>query len=675
MTPSYVFYECHVDDSARVTTYHFDDRIVHYLFRNLLGVVSIQVFFTACGSASGYGGHTGGAYDTVPEVMLMDAFFRSRPDAFVPTFFDEAGHRVATQYLMSVLRGEMPAERLVEYRRGHAHLPGHPELGMTPGVEFSSGRLGHLWPYVNGVAMAEPSRAVFCLGSDGSQMEGNDAEAARLAVLKGLNVKLVVDDNDVTIAGHPSTYMKGYNVENTLRGHGMKVEIVKGEDLNDLFRALRNAVTTTGPYAVVVKRSMCPGIKSIEGTTHGHDVRIFSPPLSPIDTAHGYSHRRTNNARCSHKQAIAKDKALQYLSRRADEETAESRSGLLAAVTHLQNVKKTSDPYGTYLGSDGSSGSNRNVFGQTVVKIMNRMTAQEKANVLCIDSDLEGSVGFKHIRAAHADRYVKSGIMERGNLSACAGFGMKKGRQGIFATFAAFLEMCTSEITMARLNRSNLLCHFSHSGSDWMADNTCHFGLNNLFADNGLDDQYETKLYFPCDPTQMEACVERVFHDEGMRFVFSVRSKLPKILKEDGKTPFYGDGYKFVPCKDELIRDGTDGFIVSFGDAVYRAVDAVERLKKSGISVGLVNKSTLNVVDEEMMRKIGKSPFVLVVEPLSKRTGLGSKFGTWLLERGLSPKFGRIGVHREGCGGLWEHAYHQGYDSVSIQKKIKSMMA
>ena len=52
---------------------------------------------------------------------------------------------------------------------------------------------------------------------------------------------------------------------------------------------------------------------------------------------------------------------------------------------------------------------------------------------------------------------------------------------------------------MARLNRSNLLCHFSHSGCDDMADNTCHFGINNMFADNGLEDGYDTKLYFPAD--------------------------------------------------------------------------------------------------------------------------------------------------------------------------------
>lgn len=56
--------------------------------------------------------------------MLLDAFFNGCPDRFVPTFFDEAGHRVATQYLMSVLHGHMQAEALVDYRKGHSHLPG-----------------------------------------------------------------------------------------------------------------------------------------------------------------------------------------------------------------------------------------------------------------------------------------------------------------------------------------------------------------------------------------------------------------------------------------------------------------------------------------------------------------------------------------------------------------------
>jgi transketolase C-terminal domain/subunit len=203
-----------------------------------------------------------------------------------------------------------------------------------------------------------------------------------------------------------------------------------------------------------------------------------------------------------------------------------------------------------------------------------------------------------------------------------------------------------------------------------MADNTCHFGLNNFFADNGLDDGYETRLYFPADGHQMKACVEAVFFDPGLRFIFSTRSKTPFIQDSQGNDLFGGD-YKFTPGKDEVVREGTAGYIVACGDALYRALDAVERLKQEGIDVGLINKPTLNVVDEAAIAKVGKSPFVLVVEAFNRKTGLGSRYGTWLLERGFTPKYAYLGTHKEGCGGLWEQFPHQGIDPAGIMAKVK----
>ncbi len=158
----------------------------------------VIIFFTAVADGKGLGGHTGGPYDTVPEVMIAYSFMlhdqQAGNDSILPIFFDEAGHRVATQYLMAVIEGNLDAERLLHYREFNAHLPGHPERDFTPGVKFSSGRLGHMWPYVNGVAIANPDKTVFMFGSDGSQMEGNDAEAARLTVAQQINIKLVIDD-------------------------------------------------------------------------------------------------------------------------------------------------------------------------------------------------------------------------------------------------------------------------------------------------------------------------------------------------------------------------------------------------------------------------------------------------------------------------------------------------
>lgn len=120
-----------------------------------------------------------------------------------------------------------------------------------------------------------------------------------------------------------------------------------------------------------------------------------------------------------------------------------------------------------------------------------------------------------------------------------------------------------------------------------------------MFADNGLSD-VQSWLYFPADALQMVAVIERVFFERGLRFVFSTRSKVPYILKEDGKTRYFDGDYKFVPGKDETIVDGKAGYVVSFGEMLYRSWDAVLRCRELGLDVGLINKPTLNVVDENV---------------------------------------------------------------------------
>ena len=589
------------------------------------------VFFTAVADAKGLGGHTGGPYDTVPEVMILYGFMLNSPDVY-PAFFDEAGHRVATQYLMSVIEGAMPAERLLHYREYLSHLPGHPERGFTPGVKFSSGRLGHMWPHVNGVAIANPTSTVFMLGSDGSQMEGNDAEAARLAVSQNLNVKLLLDDNDVTIAGYPSEYMPGFDLAKTLEGHGLSVDTGDGEDLDALYARMCKAANTPGPIALVNKRKMCPGIEGLEGSNHGHDVI---------------------------KAAVA----IEYLEQR----------GHAAAAEYLKNVEKNPSPP-TYKGSSGK-GKNRDLFGRVLNDILDGIPEADRiASVRVFDCDLEGSCGLNHVHASHPEVFVSGGIMERGNYSAAAGFGFEEGKQGIFATFSAFLEMLVSEITMARLNQANVLAHFSHAGVDDMADNTCHFGINNMFAANGLPDEGKdnTRLYFPADQHQFAACLKKIYNDPGLRFIFSTRSGVPDILTESGEL-FYGEGYQFASGKDDVIREGTAGYVVSFGETLYRALDAVETLRAEGLNVGLINKATLNSIDEDSMARLKDAPFVLVAESFNVNTGVGSRFGTELLKRGFKGAYNNLGTNKEGSGGLWRQMGYQGLDPAGIIAAVKAL--
>jgi transketolase C-terminal domain/subunit/transketolase N-terminal domain/subunit len=595
------------------------------LIDNIRIVRDSLVFFTALANVKGLGGHTGGAFDIVPELLIIDGFMKGS-DSIHPVYFDEAGHRVAIQYIMAVLNGYQKPESLLHYREYDKGYYGHPERDEKNGVFFSSGRLGHLWSYVNGVAEADTNKTVVMFGSDGSQMEGDNAEAARYAVARNLKVKLFIDDNDVTIAGHPSKYLQGYDVARTLEGHGLTANVGDGEDIDALFVRIQKALVADGPVALINKRLMAVGVAGIEGSPKGHDV-------------------------------IAVKLAVDYL----------TEKGLTAAVKMLQNFTVENEKI-TYQGSSKEMGKVRDDFGKVVSEILDTMD-NAAARVLVVDSDLEGSCGLHHIRKNHPEVYVHGGIMERNNYSVAAGFGSESGRQGIFGTFAAFLEMVISEITMARLNNANVLAHFSHSGIDDMADNTCHFGINNFFADNAVAEGDATRLYFPADVLQLRAMLKKIFNDKGLRFVFSTRSATPCLLDDQGEKIF-GDSYEFVPGKDEVIREGKDGYIVSYGEMTYRCLDAVLQLKAQGIDIGLINKPTLNMIDEEMISSVGKSPFVLVVESQNTRTGLGIRYGTWLLERGLAPKYSFMGTNKIGHGGIAEQLPHQGLAVDDIKKKI-----
>jgi transketolase C-terminal domain/subunit len=114
--------------------------------------------------------------------------------------------------------------------------------------------------------------------------------------------------------------------------------------------------------------------------------------------------------------------------------------------------------------------------------------------------------------------------------------------------------------------------------------------------------------------------------------------------------------------------------VVSFGETTYRALDAVTRMQKRGVKVGLINKSCLNTYDEDTMKKLAAAPFVLVAEGFNVSTGLGSRFGSALLKRGFRGRYDHIGVHREGAGGLWQQMGYQGLDSAGIESSIEKLI-
>ena len=311
-----------------------------------------------------------------------------------------------------------------------------------------------------------------------------------------------------------------------------------------------------------------------------------------------------------------------------------------------------------------------------------------RSKVMVIDPDLEGSTGIAAIRKAYPEIYHKTGVMERGAFSAAAGFGMNhNGKQGIFATFSAFQEMILSELTMARLNKSNVLCHFSHSGVDDMADSTCHFGINNLFADNGLPESDldeepakdvtpdKTRLYFPADGHQMKACLEKIFWDEGCRFVYSNRSAVPNILGSDGQRVLRPGRRLYLRSRQGRRHPRRLGRLrrqlrqhALPRPRGRRATPQRRPRRRPHQQVRRSTSSTTTTLD-----RVGKTGFCLVAEEWNVKTGLGSRFGTYLLRRGMSPKYNHIGTYREGPGGLWQQMGYQGLDPDGIMKKVRQL--
>jgi transketolase len=160
-------------------------------------------------------------------------------------FVLSAGHGSMLLYAVLHLAGyDLPLEELRSFRQWESLTPGHPERGLTPGVETTTGPLGQ--GFANGVGLALAERflrerygaevadhRVFAICSDGDLMEGVASEAASLAGhLRLGRLVYLYDDNGITIDGPTSVAFSGEDVDARFRAYGWDVSVV--DDANDL---------------------------------------------------------------------------------------------------------------------------------------------------------------------------------------------------------------------------------------------------------------------------------------------------------------------------------------------------------------------------------------------------------------------------------------------------------
>jgi transketolase len=225
-------------------------------------------------------GHTGPALSLV-EIVTALYFAVLRLDPENPKhpardrFLLSKGHACTALYAALAERGFFPPSRLDEYYRLDSLLGGHPVNGL-PGIEASTGSLGHGLPIAVGMALAarldRRDHGVFTVLGDGENQEGSVWEAAMAAAHYRLDrLVAVIDRNGLEIDGPTETVMALEPLPQKWESFGWAVQTVDGHDPSALGKTLRSAPFVPGkPSVVIAKTVKGKGIDFIENRKEWH---------------------------------------------------------------------------------------------------------------------------------------------------------------------------------------------------------------------------------------------------------------------------------------------------------------------------------------------------------------------------------------------------------------------
>ena len=164
-----------------------------------------------------------------------------------------------------------------------SRLPGHPERGLTPGVEVSAGPLGQGVSVATGMALAmkmkygskpqDKTPRVYCILSDGEIQEGQVWEAFNFAVRRQLdNLIFIMDRNKIQIENYVSQLATYGDISGRLEGFGLQVLTTDGNDTGKLTETMTRAKQVMGgPTMIVMNTVAGKGVSFMENKPEWHD--------------------------------------------------------------------------------------------------------------------------------------------------------------------------------------------------------------------------------------------------------------------------------------------------------------------------------------------------------------------------------------------------------------------
>ena len=495
------------------------------------------------------------------------------------------GHTSSLVYALSHLAGVggLTIDELKTFRQFGSRCAGHPERGVMPGVEVTTGPLGQGIAMACGLALAAKKAKtgnktwVFC--GDGDLEEGISHEACSWAgTLKLDDLILVYDSNNITIEGTAQMSMAD-DVKKRFEAYGWKVYACDGHDFDQIDRTFRRALKTVGqPVIVIAKTTIGKGAPHKCNTCGCHGSPLGAEETAATKAALGFDPAKSfyvpEEVYAMFRDRFTRLHRVAKKWRRANPQlTLETKApDYMKLVNALPKFEV------------GAADATRNVSG----KVQNALAAVAP-ELVGGSADLAPSnkTYMKDLGdiapGAWDGRNIHYGIRELAMTAIANGLTAFGYYRGFGATFFVFSDYCKPALRLAALMKLPSIFVFSHDSFYVGEDGPTHEPVEHLAA---LRTVPGLTTFRPADANETAyAWVEMLMNVKGPSCIMTTRQNLPTLAGVTHEGVAKG-GYVIFQSG---VQGGETVVFLATGSEVSLSIEAAKRLAAEGKSVRVVS--------------------------------------------------------------------------------------
>ena len=541
------------------------------------------------------------------------------------------GHGSMLIYALLHLTGyDLPIEELKAFRQLHSKTPGHPEVGITPGVETTTGPLGQGITNAVGMALAEKLLAAefnrpghdvvnhhtYAFLGDGCLMEGISHEACALAGAWKLNKLIALyDDNGISIDGQVAPWFID-DTPKRFEAYGWQViGPVDGHDVDAIDAGITKAKRSTEtPTLIVCKTAIGKGSPNRANTAKAHGEPLGAEEIKLTRETIGWTHAPFEipesvyaawDATVAGNEAQSGWDAKFALYRAAHPELATEFERRMAGVlpadfaeTAVAAVAAAHDKAET-VASRKASQIALEAFTAAVPELLGGSADLTGSNLTNTKSTLP--VRFDEHGAAVAvdgklGRHINYGVREFGMAAIMNGVALHGGYIPYGGTFLTFSDYSRNAIRMAALMKQRVIHVFTHDSIGLGEDGPTHQSVEHaasLRLIPGLD------VWRPADTTEtVVAWTMALANPRRPSALLLSRQNLPYLPKQ-GADDITKGAYVLAEPEEVGLKKKPQAVIIGTGSEVQLALHAQAALAKQGIAVRVVSMPSNTVFDRQ----------------------------------------------------------------------------